>query len=480
MIGLLLIACWQHIAYGQNVTYSPYQKFELHASDFSVVGKVADKLYTYRATPDGFFLDAYDESMQLQATVVLDFFPNKIYETRFITSANSIIVLYQSIEGNNIIQYAALLDNTGRLKKEPVKLDNAKAGIFGANGQYFSSAVSDNKNSILVYATEEHKETLEMTCIWIDAQLNVQKRSKATFKADNNVSHGEVILGNDGTVFVPLYTPVGSKELADQIWLLSLPLGSTKFIGKEMPLNNKFAGNTFMKMDYAKNRIYIGGFYADKKNGSYEGVLYANYDIASGIFENRKNIFFDEYLRNGTGERNKKKAFDDYKVKQIIVKNDGGFVLIAEEYFISTRNSGYSPGMGYYSMYAFGPMTRTIREYHYNDILALSYNGDGKRDWNSFIRKNQYSQEDGGLFSSYAIMNSGGTLGFLFNDFNVSHSRIQFAAMDGDGKLNINALSAGDIEDPDWLPRSAKQVAAKELVVPCLRKKQICFAKIVF
>jgi hypothetical protein len=222
--------------------------------------------------------------------------------------------------------------------------------------------------------------------------------------------------------------------------------------------------------------IYIGGFYSAKKNGSYEGVLYTYYNLKTGTYESTRLIPFDEGLINSTGERNKKLAFNDYMVRNLIVKNDGGFVLIAEDFFISSRNT-YSPGFGYYSFY-YPTMSSSVREYHYNDIMALSYDAEGQRQWKAFVRKDQYSQEDGGIFSSYALVNTGGTLGFLFNDFNSARSRIQLAVLDGDGKIAMQALSSG--EEADWLPRSAKQVASREIVVPCLHKRRICFAKIVF
>jgi hypothetical protein len=187
-------------------------------------------------------------------------------------------------------------------------------------------------------------------------------------------------------------------------------------------------------------------------------------------------LTFDESLRNNTGERNKKLAFNDYMVRNMIVKNDGGFVLIAEDFFLTSRNS-YSPGFGYYSMY-YPSMSSSVREYHYNDILALSYDAEGQRQWKAFVRKEQYSQEDGGVFSSYAMMNTGGSLGFLFNDFNSSRSHIQLAVIDGDGHVSMKLLQPG--QETDWLPRYAKQVASREIVVPCFHKREICFAKIVF
>jgi hypothetical protein len=164
----------------------------------------------------------------------------------------------------------------------------------------------------------------------------------------------------------------------------------------------------------------------------------------------------------------------------MILKKDGGFVLIAEDFSITTRTTTPSWG-GYYYSYYYSPfMSQSIREYNYNDLFVMSYDGNGVRDWSTFIRKNQYSQEDGGIFSSYGLINAGGSLGFLFNDFNTRVSKIQLATVSGDGKLDMRSLAEGTANDPDWLPRSAKQVGLKELVVPCLRRRQLCFAKIVF
>ncbi len=479
-IVMLMLGC---LASGrglaQEVVYSAYDKFDLRSGDFSVIGKVGDRVYTYRASAEGFFLDAFNDSMEKMATVVLDFFPKKIYETRFVNYPSQMVVLYQAVEGGKVIQYAALLDHSGRLLKGPIQLNSAKTGIFGPNRDYFSSAVSDDKKQIVVYGIEEKGSNMQMSAVWLDDQLATIQRGNASFKTDNDVAHGEGILDNNGNFYLPVFTPVGNQNFADQLFLLTLTKGSRRFLAKELPLGNAFITSAFMKLDNANNRIYTSGFYSDKKNGNYEGVVYAYYDMADSSFHNRKIIAFDDRLRSATGERNKKRAFNDYQVKQMIIKKDGGFVLISEDYFVTMRTS--NPGWGgYYSNY-YGPfMQQSVREYNYNDIFALSYDGNGNNEWHAFVRKSQYSQEDGGMFSSYALINTGGVLGFLFNDFNTRNSRIQLATVDGTGAVDMRSLAAGSANDPDWLPRSGKQVGIREVVVPCLRKRQICFAKIVF
>jgi hypothetical protein len=133
----------------------------------------------------------------------------------------------------------------------------------------------------------------------------------------------------------------------------------------------------------------------------------------------------------------------------------------------------------YYGGY-FGPFSgSSVREFNYGDILAISYDGAGKEEWHSFIRKDQYSQEDNGVFSSYAFLNGGGSLLFLYNDFDRSNSRIQLATIDGSGEVIAKELST-DRNAPDWLPRRGVQISARQIVLPCLTRRGLCFAKVVF
>lgn len=479
VLAIIIVCACTLAARGQDVIYSQYDKFDFRSDEYGIVGMSGGFLYTYTNASGNASLTAYDDSMNKVATVILDFFPDKIYQVRFIAYPDKMIILYQALESNKVVQYAALLDQSGRLKGRPVELGSIKTGIFGATRVYFSSEVSDNKKNILIYSANDHGSSLDFDGKLLDDNLTILKRSKATFKTDNALEHGDLNLANNGTVYIPVYTTVGAHNYADQFWILTLEPGASKFESKELLLDEKYAASGYLKIDNINNRLYFGGFYSDKKNGSFDGILYAAYDVTSKQFLNRKLIPFDRDLVAAAGARRKQHAFDNFEVKQVIVKNDGGFVLVSEAHFVSTR-SNYTPGFGYYSMYNNPYMSTMIREYHFDDIMALSYDKDGTRQWSSFIPKNQYSQEDGGVFSSYALLNSGGTLAFLFNDFNPTHSRIQLATVGADGKSAINAFNSGGADDPDWLPRSGKQVAGRVLVVPCFHKKQICFARVDF
>lgn len=462
----------------QKILYSPYEKFDFRSGEFSVVGKVGGKLYVYRGSAEGYYLDAYNDGMERLATVILDFLPRRAFGVKFITYTDKIIVLHQVTESNRVIQYATLLDASGRLARDPVQVDEVKASFLGGRSGLYNYAISHDKKQLVFYGAGTKGAELSTKVVWLDDELNKTGQSDLNFTADNTVAFGEGVVTNDGEFLLPVYTPYGARDYADRVWMLSVQRGGTAYDDTEVPLDGLFAAGTYMELSLTGDRVYVGGFYSDKKNGNFEGIIYTYYDVAARGFKEFRTIPFSERMRNATGERSLKRAFNDFRVRQLIVRNDGGFVMIAEDFFVTTRNS-YNQGFGYYSWY-YPTMSASVREYNFGDILAISCNGSGQPEWAEFIRKLQYSQEDGGLFSSYALINTGGSLGFLFNDFNTTRSKIQLASLDANGKVFINSLTGYNNDDPDWLPRSGKQVSAKEFVAPCLKRNQICFAKVVF
>jgi hypothetical protein len=467
----------------QNIFYSREQKFTFQNGDFSVVGWCGDRLYAYRASKEGFYLDAYNDSMRLLATVALDFFPKKIYETKFYTTDDQIIVLYQAVQNNHVVQYAARLDSKARMLQKPLALDSVKMSWFSGDKKYYSSVMSGDKSKIMVFGMgnrRDHKLVFN-TILLESASLNVLAKGEPFIQADNDFSLGQSLLANDGTLYMSAYNGEGSKNYSGDAWLFRLSSDGSQFNNIPLPLGTNYISGMFVKLNEITNDVYIAAMYSEKRSGNLDGVVYGLYSPANNAFSSFKVIPFDEQLRNATDDRNKKKAFNDYEVRNLIVKNDGGFILILENFYVTTRTTSYGNGLGYYySWYNNTYATTSTREYHYGDVLTIDYDIDGNRKWHNFIRKEQYSQEDGGMFSSYALLNSGGSLVFLYNDFNTSKSTLNLAAVDVDGKLQMKKMNPGRNEGMDWIPRSGKQTDLRELMIPVLRKNSLGFARVVF
>ncbi len=470
---------FQNSTQAQTSFYSREQKFSYQNGDFNIVGRSGDRLYTYRASSEGFFLDGFDDSMRLKATIALDFFPKKIYDTKFITYNDRIIVLYQAMERNNVLQYAAILDGRARLMQKPIVLDSAKVGWMSSKREYFSSAVSEDKSKIAVIGIGGKNTTAEFKTILFNSDLQIINRKASAARAENDLSLGQILLDNSGVLYMSAYSQSGGRDYINEAAILTLPLDKSEFQRIVLPLQGNFLSGVHLKLDNQNKVCYIGGFYSAKKTGNIDGIAYGSFAQGSDVAGIFKLLPADEQLRNYTGEKNTKKALNDFEAKNIIVKNDGGFILVAEKYYVTTRNSYYGNGYGYYSGYYGSFANPTIREYNYGDIMALSYNAAGELAWKNFVRKEQYSQEDGGMFSSYGMINSGASLVFIYNDFNSRSSSLQLAALDIEGNLQMSKMNDDGMR-ADWIPRAGKQTDAAEIVIPMLRNNNISFVKVNF
>lgn len=480
LVGFILLAALP--AKSQDVFYSKEQKFTLKDGDFSVVGWCGDRLYTYRASKEGYYLDAYNDSMRLLATVALDFFPQKIYETQFYANEKGITVLYQAIQHNEVIQYAARLDDKARIVQKPKALDSVKIAWFGENKKYYSSEASQDRNKFMIYSVGKRKnKKVTINTILFDNELNLIAKGSPFINANDNVNFVQALLTKDGTFYMAGNPDNDYRHYNEDSWIFKLSPNGQQFDAIAMPLDGSYASPVYMQLNDQTNDVYVAAYYSDGQSGNNLGVVYGMLSPLALEFSTFKKIPFDADLINVSDERNKKKAFNDYDVKRIIVKNDGGFILIGENYFIDTRTYGYGTGMGYYNYYNSGFNNgTTVREYHYGDVMVLDYDKDGNRLWHNFIRKDQNSTDDGGMFSSYALLNSGATLVFLYNDYSSSKSTLSLAAVDVDGALQMKRMNPGRLANADWLPRSGKQIDVKEMLIPVLRKDNLSFVRVAF
>ncbi|MFT4061911.1 MAG: hypothetical protein QM642_06100 [Edaphocola sp.] len=463
----------------QEIFYSNEQKFTFQNRDFSVVGWCGSRLYAYRAGKEGYYLDAYNDSMRLLATVTLDFFPQKTAEAEFYATGKEIIVLYQAEQRGEMLQYAAKLDTMGRMVQRPTVVASAKLGWLAADRKYFTSVASNDRSKIFIYNVSKQKgRKTEFNTYLLDNALTVIAKGTPWIASDENIYVQENILANDGTFYMS--ATGGSKGYSEDAWVFKLNPDGQTLKNITIPLKDAYISGLHAKMDDANGQLLICGFYTNRRSGNVDGIVYGRCDAATDTFSQYKQIPLDEDVRQMVDEKNKKRALDDFVAKDMVVRNDGGFILVAENYFVTTRNANYGAGFGYYGRYSNGYGGSIIREYHYGDIMILSYDGNGRKIWQNFVRKSQYSQDDGGLFSSYRMLNSGGSLVFLFNDFTSNRSTLNLAAVDGAGSLRLKKLNPGRTAGADWIPRSGKQIDIREMMVPVVRKNNLGFARVVF
>jgi hypothetical protein len=108
-------------------------------------------------------------------------------------------------------------------------------------------------------------------------------------------------------------------------------------------------------------------------------------------------------------EKGKNVELYEYDLDELIVRSDGGVVMVGEQYYVRVVTVTTTDSKG-------NTTTRTIYYYYYNDIIVVNISPEGNIEWVERIPKLQYSTNDGGYYSSYVLTVVNDRLLFVFND----------------------------------------------------------------
>ena len=497
---LLLLFILPVTVLSQTITFSDYERDEGTDMNFEIIGKMNGNFLVYKNIRWKHKLCIYDNDMKIKESVNLDFFPEKTLNVDFVIYPDHFFMVYQ-FEKKNIVHCMGLkMDGYGKKIGEPVELDTTKIPFFDDN-KIYSTIYSEDKKKIMVFKIQKKYENLHMVTLLFDDQLQLIKKTRQAIAFDERRdNYREFLLDNEGNfVFTKDRTPA-NRDYSNTLHLVTkAPLEDT-FTYRAIDLGKKYIDDVKLKIDNLNKRYLLNSFYYNKNRGSVEGLFTYSWDKINERQYISNFIEFDDSLREEARKDGSLHiAFDDFFIRHVIVKKDGGFLLAAEDYSSQGRGNNtnpwnrwdylsnpyslssssyyyYNPYYGYYR--PFSNFNNQSTRYFYENIYVVSIDKNGKREWNKIIHKTQYD-DDNDNFLSYATVNSGDEIHFLFNADN-KNQIISDQSITSDGTSKRNPTLRSQERGYQFMTKLSKQVGARLLLVPCLYRGYICFAKVEF
>ncbi len=205
-------------------------------------------------------------------------------------------------------------------------------------------------------------------------------------------------------------------------------------------------------------------------------------------------------LRNAIeGTASFKTAFDDLLGQQLLLKKNGGFVLVGEVFYSQTivnnnvwnrnyyNDLGYSNLNNYYlynpGYFGYRPWNDYGRQestrYYYKDILTVYIDSSLQLQWNNLIHKNQ-SDTDNDNFLSFSLLNAGNQMHFFFLEKDRQRGVVSNYGLLPNGQFIKHPTLKSFDRGHEFMPRLSKQIAANQLVMPFVFDGRIGFARIDF
>lgn len=503
-MGCLLLAI-SSSAQDFKVAYSEPEKDDSRRTNFDIIGKIGENFITYKNNRTNHAICVYDNDMKLVSRSSMDFIDeNKFLNIDFIAYPDYFFAIYQYQRRNVVYCNVIRLDGMGKAIGNSIELDSTHlSGSASADKVYTTVFSDDKKHIMLLKINSQNQHNYVFTMLSFDNNMQLVDKSKASLAMEerNNYFMDFYLTNNNELVFCKFIRNSGNNESISNVSMVTKYPDSLEFAVRGVDIGTKILDELRLKVDNNKRGVILSSFYYKQKRGSVEGLYALTWDITNDTKIRDITFVFNDELRAAakSEDGSKKTAFDDYYIKNAIVRKDGGYLLIAEALYSSSRGNNYnrwnnpywgSPWMSpmdyyyypYYSPY-YMPWNRGGWNNYQNtrffadNIMVLSFSPTGDMEWSNILSKNQYDDESDNSIS-YGLMNTGGQLHFLYNQYERHTLILSDQSIEADGKISRHPTLKNLDRGYEFMPRFSKQVSSRQIIIPCWYKNYLCFAKI--
>ena len=485
----------------QKIVYTEPERDDSRRTNFEIIGKVSGNYLIFKNNNSNNAICVYDNNMKLLQRVPLSFMPDRYINVDFVAYPDYFYMIYEHQKKNIIHCTAIKIDGQGQKIGEPVELDTTQVGLASSN-KIYTTVASESKERIMVFKiNSKNSKNYVFTTFLFDPQLTLIDRHRINMPMtdERNELFTDFLLDNEGGLVFGKFFKSGSNDYISRVSLVTKgPLADT-FSIRDIGSADRILDEIKIKVDNNNHRYIFTGFYYKQKKGNIEGLYTVVWDKATDVRLKETITIFNDELRAiaKSSDANLKMAFNDYFIKHVIIKKDGGYLLVTESMYTTSRgnmfnrwdymyNPMYSPG-GFYSPYYYSPYYNPwnrnygnyATRYHAENIMVLSFDKDGNLLWSNVIPKSQFDDETENLIS-FQEVNTGGELHFLFNQYERRNLLLNDQSISPDGRINRYPTLKNLDKGYDFMARYGKQVSSWESVVPCMYRNYLCFAKIDF
>jgi hypothetical protein len=503
LVTLFLVGFSSFVS-AQRVAYSEPDKDDGRSLNFEVIGKYAGNFLVYKNLREDHFISVYDNDMKLVDKHKLEFMPDRVVNAEFITYPDHFYMIYQYQRSGVMYLAGVNLDQMGNASHQPAILDTTDISFFSSsNTRLYSILNSENKEYIsAIKINSKHDDRHFIGHVLMNKNLELISKTRIGVELPERRDFlGEFNVDNDGDLVFLKESGTSSNDNINKLSLGVQAKGSSGVKFYDVPFKDLFLDDIKVKVNNASKQYLVSSFFSKSRRGSVEGLFNVLFEKNGSQFSINKTIAFDDNLRNDAkGENNTKSAFDDFFLQNIIMRKDGGFLVTAEANYQTTRGSSlnrwdylnsspfWNPSDYYlWRSYGFtapwwryyGGTGNTATRYFADNIAVISFDKNGEMEWSNVIHKSQFDDNTDNLLS-YSPMITGGEIHFLYNNSEKRTLLLTDQSVTASGELKRNPTLKNLDRGYEFMPRYAKQVSARQMIVPCQYRNYICFAKVEF
>ncbi len=437
---------------------------------YEIIGELGEDVLLFRDKSVTFEVQAFDENMRSSWTKELELMKRSPDVAGINTIRDSFTVFYRHRDRGNHIIRAHRYDASATLK-DSLKIAELE-GLFTAPD--LDILRSEDRSKILLYFIDRQKELRafmfdneKMELMW---EYSFEPQD---MRYSEDVLH--LVISNEGDMFFVIEKDNYRIRKKDHHYeVFHYGPGFKGIVRKLIDLQELKTFDLFFNYDNTNKQLSAGGFYYEKNPARAEGFFFAKVpDGPTGDADVYLHPFSDKIVESLLGkELRKNKGLEEVGIQDVVLRRDGGVVIIGEEnrnFFRRTANTGRSIYDGF---------VRSVTDFYFNDVFVLSIGPKGELDWETILHKKQFSQDDGGAYSSFFLFKNPKNLRLVFNDEIKLENTVSEYVLIGTGNFNRNSILSTDNQNLRLRFRDAVQISAEKVLVPSENRGKLRIAKL--
>jgi len=238
----------------------------------------------------------------------------------------------------------------------------------------------------------------------------------------------------------------------------------------DIKIKNRFITDITFAIDDNGN-IVCSGFSNDSAKQSIGGAFYfvMNKETEDFIQEGYKDFDTRElalFMKERKAKKGKEISYN-YDLDHLILRDDGGVILLAEYFDVRTYTTTTGNG---------GTSTRTV--YVNGDVMIVNINPEGQIEWVKKLEKDQQGSTP--RYSSYDFAIVDDKIHFLYNRYIGRRTDIQLTFIDSKGLMGGKDLFNAKKEKVLLLPAGCRQISDTEMIIYGEWRRSFQFGKVKF
>lgn len=334
--------------------------------------------------------------------------------------------------------------------------------------------LSPNKQKLLAFKNlQNNREAEEVLYYIFDDEGELVQNGEFTIRyPDNRLRMRSLRVSNTGNIFV-LGQFVRNNNIrdADASKYLIYRYDLSTEQGTEFPINmeDRFITDLAFRLDREEN-MYVAGFYSNRNSEQIAGTIMQKISVEGDLLIDASEKFDESFLRNFLSRGKVKKGGElrNFRLDSqdgIVLRSDGGILLIAEKFFVTSQS--YRDMYGYWVDKEF---------YHFEEVILTSISGQGEIEWHSIVDKNQISDNPANLSYFNAFSGSGTHIFYEYrpnrNRFNVYYNTIGIEGEVSDRSALFKEYS----ESNEFFPRFCEQINSREALMVYMQNRGKVFS----